>query len=399
MTLRTAGALCLALVLLPAMAPAQTMGVVPGAATPGPAVPRPRTPPRDGGATAVPTGTGRIRGRVVAADTSIPLRRALVRVSGAQPGLQQTAITDADGRYEFLNVPASRYTLSVTASGYVGLQFGQQQPGDPGKPVHLVEGEVAEKIDFALPRGGVITGRIVDDLGQPVAGVRVQAQRYAYQAGGRRQLVGIGPRPSATSDRRSRPVSPVWSDTPEPMSSPPSLSCWRCTRLARPRRRSPPVPAPMQAMAMRRRTFPGTANIDEAQLVAIRVGQETSVSFALVSALSRISGVIRTSQGNPAGNVTVALTRRSGAGQSVASVMTQADGSFTLARVPPGEHTIEVRRIRSGVPGTATSDEFASVPISTTGQDISGLVITTGTGATISGRLVFEGKPPQAPPQ
>src|SRR5207249_5756759 len=130
---------------------------------------------------------GRIRGRVVAADTSLPLRRALVRLTGGQPGLQQTANTDADGRYEFVNVPASRYTISVTANGYVP-QFGWQRLSDPGKPLNLAEGEVAEKMDFALPRGGVIAGRIVDDLGQPVAAVRVQAQRYAYQAGGQRQL-------------------------------------------------------------------------------------------------------------------------------------------------------------------------------------------------------------------
>jgi hypothetical protein len=51
--------------------------------------------------------------------------------------------------------------------------------------------------------------------------------------------------------------------------------------------------------------------------------------------------------------------------------------------------------------GPAPTDEFASVPVITTGQDISGLMITTGPGATISGRLVFDGNspPPKAPTQ
>jgi hypothetical protein len=44
----------------------------------------------------------------------------------------------------------------VTRNGYVTLQFGQQRPFEPGKPLNLAEGEVAQKIDFALPRGGVI---------------------------------------------------------------------------------------------------------------------------------------------------------------------------------------------------------------------------------------------------
>ena len=144
----------------------------------------------------LPTGTGRIRGRVTAADTGTPLRRAQVRVSGTLPGLQQVTDTDADGHYEFFNVPASRYTISVTRTGYVSMQFGQESSSQPGKPINLAEGEVAEKIDVALPRGAVIAGRILDDLGEPVAGVRVQAQRYAYQAGGERRLIGSGAMPS-----------------------------------------------------------------------------------------------------------------------------------------------------------------------------------------------------------
>jgi hypothetical protein len=40
-------------------------------------------PQRDGAAQETPKGTGRIRGRVVAADTGAPLRRAQVRLSAA----------------------------------------------------------------------------------------------------------------------------------------------------------------------------------------------------------------------------------------------------------------------------------------------------------------------------
>src|SRR5437762_4009244 len=105
MTPRTLGALGLALYLLPAMLSAQGAPQAPGGANmPGPPAPRPQMPPRDGAAPAVPTGTAGIRGRVMAADTNMPIRRAQVRITGTQPGqqpLQQTASTDAQGRYEF----------------------------------------------------------------------------------------------------------------------------------------------------------------------------------------------------------------------------------------------------------------------------------------------------------
>jgi hypothetical protein len=82
--------------------------------------------------------------------------------------------------------------------------------------------------------------------------------------------------------------------------------------------------------------YPGTSNIAEAQTVAVNVGQEANVSFALVSArMSRISGVIRNSLGNPVAMAPITLRRREGAG-SIGG-MTQVDGSFTLTRVPPGE--------------------------------------------------------------
>ena len=41
-------------------------------------------------------------------------------------------------------------------------------------------------MDFALPRGGVITGRITDEFGEPVTGVLVRIERYQYGPAGRR---------------------------------------------------------------------------------------------------------------------------------------------------------------------------------------------------------------------
>jgi hypothetical protein len=361
-------------------------------------------PPRDGSAPAVPTGTGRILGRVVAADTGSPLRRAQVRISGTQPGLQATASTDQDGRYEFRNVPAASYTISVMRNGYVTLQFGQQRPFEPGRPLTLADAQVAEKIDFALPRGGVITGTVVDDLGEPLGGVRVQAQRYVYQPGGAKRLqaagaIGIGGPPMTDDLGHFRvfglmPGSYVLSAVPQLMG------------IGMPGPATTIVGSNSNADDGYATTYyPGTANVEEAQTITVGLGQEASGSFALLSAkLSRISGVVHTSQGNPIGRTMMVMLRtQSGIGSMGAAI--QNDGSFVFANVPPGEHFIDVRPTglaATTVAGAApTPEEFASVPVTATGQDITGLVITTGPGATISGRLVFDGnaKPPQATTQ
>ena len=143
------------------------------------------------------TGTGRLRGRVVAADTGSIVRRAQVRISSPDIG-SKTAFTDAQGRYEFQKLPAGRFNVSVSKSGFVTMQYGQTRPFEPGRPIDLVDAQVMEKADVALPRGSVVSGRILDEFGEPVADANVAGMRMQYSSG-KRRLVSSG-RASTTND-------------------------------------------------------------------------------------------------------------------------------------------------------------------------------------------------------
>jgi len=143
------------------------------------------------------TGTARLRGRVTAVETGGPVRRAQVRISGPDIG-SKTAITDADGRYEFRDLPGGRFNVSATKSGFVTVQYGQLRPFESGKAIDLVDGQVMDKADIAMPRGGVISGRLVDEFGDPIADAVVNAMRSAW-SGGRRRLQPTG-RTSMTND-------------------------------------------------------------------------------------------------------------------------------------------------------------------------------------------------------
>jgi hypothetical protein len=129
---------------------------------------------------------------VLAADSSAPLRRAYVRVSAGDIRVNRGATTDADGRYEISDLPRGRYSIFVSRNGYVSLQFGQQRPFEPGRPLDLGDGQLMDRVDFALPRGSVIAGRITDEVGEPIAGVRMQAMRHQYLPTGQRRLVPAG---------------------------------------------------------------------------------------------------------------------------------------------------------------------------------------------------------------
>jgi hypothetical protein len=60
---------------------------------------------------ALVTGRSTVRGRVVAANTGEPVRRATVRVSAPELRGQKLAQTDSDGRYEVRDLPAGRYSV------------------------------------------------------------------------------------------------------------------------------------------------------------------------------------------------------------------------------------------------------------------------------------------------
>ena len=105
----------------------------------------------------------------------------------------RVATTDDDGRYEFKEVKAGRYTINATKGSYISLSYGQTRPLEAGTPLEIKDGQTVERVDFSLPRGAVITGRIFDEFGEPLSDVIVAPMRYQFVQG-KRTLVAARPR-------------------------------------------------------------------------------------------------------------------------------------------------------------------------------------------------------------
>ena len=75
----------------------------------------------------------------------------------------------------------------MSRSGFISLEYGQTRPSQSGRELELVDGQTLNGIDFALSRGGVITGRITDHNGEPQAGIPMSALRLLWGPGGTRQ--------------------------------------------------------------------------------------------------------------------------------------------------------------------------------------------------------------------
>src|ERR1700740_942993 len=105
-----------------------------------------------------------------------PLKGATVWL-GTDESHERTIATTtaADGRFELRNVPAGHYTLTVHRNGYVDALYGQKKPNDPGSTLTLMPGQKLVDLVFKLGQTGVISGRVFDEEGEPMQGIRVNA--------------------------------------------------------------------------------------------------------------------------------------------------------------------------------------------------------------------------------
>jgi carboxypeptidase family protein len=359
---------------------------IPGAAGPGQLPPRPGPPARDNPNTPG-TGTAILRGRVVAADTGQPLRRARLlltpnaNVSGpinfSGPGAGRATSTDGSGRYEFKDLAAGRYSISASKGSYISLSYGQRRPNEPGRPLEVLDGQTIEKVDFALPRGAIVTGRVLDDLGEPAENIQVALmQQRTVQ--GRSQLMNTGRMVQSNDLGEFRIVA-----------IPPG----QYYLSASTRSFSPIAVANDDRSGYAPSYYPGTPSLGEAQRLTLAVGQTLGdLTMTLVAArMAHIAGVALDSQGRPMTSGSLTITQRVNNGPSFTmgiGGMVKADGSFMLAGLAPGEYVISVSS--TSLPGVAAADipESATAHITLAGQDVDGVQLVAAKLSTLSGRIV-----------
>jgi hypothetical protein len=318
--------------------------------------------------------TGTVSGRITVKGKGVPGIVVGLRMGESYQQVRPTlkGTTDEDGKYRITNVPAGSYQVAPIAPAFVFFDYSRT--GTAGKNLIIAEGEAVEGIDFALVRGGVITGKVTDAEGRPIVEEFVHVEMLDQSTP---RLVGADG--VQTDDRgifRAFGVPPGQYQVSAGLGDDALLGG----------RRRP---------TYRRTFYPGTTDRAQATVVEVSEASEATNIDITVVRMARgvsVSGrVVDGKNGGPVGNVRLYLTKTTVEGTSTSHTRgeiqsTNTKGEFRAEGLTPGKYTVSVAQQRENVRAEPVAFDVLD-------QDVTGLLVKTSLGASLDGIVVIEGSP------
>ncbi len=325
----------------------------------------------------------KVEGRVVNAVTGEPLRKVSLTLRRMAASADTViATSDQEGRFVFESVEPGTYQLTAERAGFLLQAYGSRGLPYAGTPITLSAGQHLRELEFKLLPQGVISGRVVDDEGEPVPQVQVMAIR-AGRGRARAGLLGSAMSNDVGEFRISGLAPGVYHVRAIPMSRVRFFA-----ETVRPG--NPNVPEE----GFRPTYYPSAPDPEGAAPVEVRAGQEVPGITILLGKgpLYRIQGrVVGLTAERPASRVRVAVMPR-GRGEPFMGISAspgasvQADGSFLLTQVAPGSYYLAVTTF----PGLLRA--LARVPVEVTSSDLKDVIVPIGASVALSGIVRMEGQ-------
>lgn len=349
-----------------------------------------------------PAGTGVVEGKVLKDATGEPLRGARVQLqlNSREAMLEDSGdevVTNETGEFSFIDLAAGTYTLSVSRAGYVtqhygGTAGGFNLMGRAGTPLTLAAGQKMTELQFRMVAGGVVTGRVYDQYGDPVEGAAVSAQKPG--AGGMMSsFMGTGYE-AVTNDLGEYRIYGLAAGEYVVVATPGEGGggfMGMARRMMGGGNRSRTT-ADGQREAVGKTYYPSVTEASRATKLQVQAGQETSGIDIAIQAVRVYS--VRGRVGIPAGlkgdNVRLFLIRTEGGTEASGGSTAKADGSFEIEGVPSGNYRIMAIGMdpEKGAGGMYSANQEVVV----SSGDVEGVNISLGGRATVTGRVRIEGR-------
>jgi len=334
---------------------------------------------------AAPAATGSIEGRVVNSVSGDPVRRVELTLSPTRGKAKPvSAQSDENGRFAFRELAPGGYRLSGQKNGYLHFAFGARLNPEVGEILALAAGQSLKEILFKLPPNAVLSGTVLDQEGQPLPSIVVQALRSGYVAG-RRQWFPAGS--AQTNDRGEFRVSGLRAGRYLVGATDLNLT------LALAGRGTEPLSdKPEQGYAS---TYYGnTPDLSRAAPLDLSTGDDRrGITIQLTkTATVRIRGK---ASGVPDGAVLLMLLLRKGARSGAnanggMAMVQQADSTFEIRNVTPGSYLL------TSIVATSPTAPVGALPLEVGEQHLEGVEFHTDSGREVPGRVIVSGGDPAA---
>jgi protocatechuate 3,4-dioxygenase beta subunit len=333
-----------------------------------------------------------VSGRVVAAADGTPLKSssvALIPEHRTQESRVYAATSDSSGRFIIKDVPAGRYQFLATHTGYVD-QYYQSNGANEGAILALQAGQEVKDILFRMTLAAVITGRVNDEDGEPMALMQVVALRRPTEdemedsedfSVRSQELDPVGM--AQTDDRGQYRIFGLRAgeyyikavDQYEPMHSMVMGHEWE-VREALGSQYAPVY-------------YPGVTQIGQAETVLLTLGRENQADFTMRRIKTvNISGHVFGVDGKPA-DAYVYLEELPTADYSVTAANTDAKGEFKIKGVVPGSYVLQAQQHSS-----EETNYHASQKIEVGSDNIDSVTLALGRGVSFFGHVQVLGAGP-----
>ncbi len=355
---------------------------------------------------------GRISGKVLNAITGEPVRKATVtlqpaggqagggggqaQIGGGATARAVSASSDNAGAFVFENVNAGSYRLSGEKAGFIRTNFGGRGAGAIGSQLTVANGSAIADVIVRITPQGVVSGRVLDEDGEPLEGVAVQLLRPQYFASQRRMMGTGGNQTNDKGEFRVTNVAPGR----------------YYVQIQYMRMGGGPIQQAKEEFGYPKLFYPGVESMDQAQKVDVAAGQEFSgVQMTLrkvrvyrvkgrVAGVQAPQGQQQNAQGGggrrggggpgyqiqlrPDGGLNDMMGPGFGPGMGGGGV--RPDGTFEMAGVIPGPYKLVVSDFSQGRPRV-----IGTTKLSVGNDNVDGVVVSQMAMVGLRGKITVEG--------
>jgi hypothetical protein len=331
-------------------------------------------------------GRARVAGQIIdKSGADAPLRRAVVTLTDTAGIVAPIeVVSDVEGHFVFEHVPHGMYLVGVTKDTYLPSMFGADGPGGLGVPV-VVNAAPVPLLTIAVWKAAVITGRVLDHLGRPAAGVSVAARSVRGPAGARVVEPGV----TAISQTDDLGDFRLYGLPPGPY----VVLCQDPHRITGVDGASSSPPG--ESITYLPEYFPGVGAIGDAQSILVQPAEvRAGVDFQLYPVrASTVSGVVGSQDASYLTNGATVVTLKSLEGTRERwsrTALASPTGSFVIRGVAPGRYRLVV----SAQPLPADSGRprlWGMSEVTAAGVDIQGIAVPLEAGGTITASVKHGG--------